>query len=201
MAEPLQEISSQPIFGTWDSDFIHIIGTSMHQPDIDFYWNKTVIAKEGDDFIFFEPALDWNPLDHDFGPAPLSFNGNGGIDAMSVATSGWGVEVNLGTGAGTVHIPNYTSWNGNDWEVIPRSIPLQLNSIENFIGGLEDDRITGSNGDNLLIGGAGDDTLEGRGGNDNLQGGPGADELWGEDDDDKLFGGDDADRLEGGSGN
>lgn len=64
-------------------------------------------------------------------------------------------------------------------------------SIENAIGGYDDDRITGTAGDNRLRGEDGDDVLIGAQGDDVLRGGDG---------DDLLDGGAGADRLDGGDG-
>lgn len=54
-----------------------------------------------------------------------------------------------------------------------------LSSIENLVGGLADDRLSGSAGANALSGGSGADTLIGGGGNDTLTGGAGSDILYG----------------------
>jgi serralysin len=62
--------------------------------------------------------------------------------------------------------------------------------IENAIGGLGNDKITGNQANNSLKGGLGHDELHGGLGNDTLNGGDG---------DDKLYGGSGADRLEGGA--
>jgi len=81
--------------------------------------------------------------------------------------------------------------------------------IENVIGGLFDDQLSGDAGDNEIHGGGGgdflfgrggDDRLVGQGGNDILFGGEGRDALFGGDEDDQLNGDDGDDRLVGGGG-
>jgi Ca2+-binding RTX toxin-like protein len=54
-----------------------------------------------------------------------------------------------------------------------------INTIENAIGGLGNDRLIGNTLNNLLDGGAGNDTLAGGAGNDTLVGGLGTDNLIG----------------------
>jgi Ca2+-binding RTX toxin-like protein len=67
-----------------------------------------------------------------------------------------------------------------------------LTSIENAIGGILADRLTGTSAANVLTGGDGDDVLAGGGGDDVLEGGDGAD---------ALFGGLGVDTMRGGLGN
>jgi serralysin len=83
-------------------------------------------------------------------------------------------------------------------------------TIENAIGGIGADTITGNAADNHLVGNEGDDILDGGGGNDTLEGDAGNDTLSGEsgedtllggDGDDALYGGLDGDVLMGGNGN
>ncbi len=81
--------------------------------------------------------------------------------------------------------------------------------IENAIGGMRDDAITGNTaanrlfglaGDDRLIGSAGDDMLLGGGGNDVLSGGGHNDRLIGAAGNDSMAGGNGNDRLIGGGG-
>ena len=65
-----------------------------------------------------------------------------------------------------------------------------FDSIENFISGSGNDNIGGSLEDNFITGGDGNDTISGLEGDD---------ELWGEIGDDMLFGGDGNDILRGGN--
>jgi Ca2+-binding RTX toxin-like protein len=91
------------------------------------------------------------------------------------------------------------------------AIEDRLNGIENVIGGVGNDTLTGNSGANTLDGGAGDDKLLGGGGADNLIGGLGNDTLIGGRDNDILSGGDGndtfiynfgdgADSVDGGAG-
>lgn len=73
-------------------------------------------------------------------------------------------------------------------------------SIENLIGGNNQDILTGNGFDNLIDGGPSGDDISGRAGNDRLLGGAGFDILRGELGNDNLRGGDDTDLLEGGDG-
>ena len=54
-----------------------------------------------------------------------------------------------------------------------------LSNIDNVVGSMGDDRISGDNNANVLSGGQGDDTLEGKGGNDILTPGEGRDVMFG----------------------
>ena len=67
-----------------------------------------------------------------------------------------------------------------------------LSAIENAIGGLGNDTITGSAAGNLLEGGAGDDSVDGGAGTDTILGGDGHD---------ALLGGAGVDSIDGGAGN
>ncbi|MGJ8546006.1 MAG: calcium-binding protein [Sulfitobacter sp.] len=74
-------------------------------------------------------------------------------------------------------------------------------SPDRFIGGADDDLISGLGGEDTISGGAGDDVLRGGREGDRLDGGAGRDTLYGQRDDDILNGGDDDDRLNAGGGN
>ncbi|MFN0262801.1 LamG-like jellyroll fold domain-containing protein [Tepidamorphus sp. 3E244] len=132
-------------------------------------------------------------------------DGRGGIDRIEFTSSSNGVDVDLSTG--TVADDGD---GGTD----------QVRNIENVVGSIWDDAITGDSGHNELYGLGGDDELSGGGGNDLLvgdshnqandgyfggndilSGGAGNDELRGGDGDDRLYGGDDEDVLVGGYGN
>jgi Ca2+-binding RTX toxin-like protein len=76
-----------------------------------------------------------------------------------------------------------------------------LKGIENLVGSLYGDILTGDGNANALDGRAGPDTLSGQGGADTLLGGEDADDLDGGDGDDFLGGGNDNDYLQGGNGN
>lgn len=79
-----------------------------------------------------------------------------------------------------------------------------------FVGGIDDDQVSGTSSYDYLFGNEGNDTLRGLGGfdilrgsfgNDSLSGGDGSDGLEGNDGDDQLFGGAGADNLKGEAGN
>lgn len=76
----------------------------------------------------------------------------------------------------------------------------QLVSVENLLGGLVNDSLTGNASDNRLEGGLGRDTLTGAAGADTLDGGAGDDSLSGGDGNDALTGGAGNDTLIGGAG-
>lgn len=90
-------------------------------------------------------------------------NGGSGIDSATFASASSGVTLNLTAGIGSRGDANGDTYAG----------------IENVIGSLFDDFITGSSGDNTLVGGMGDDTLRGSAGDDLLRGGLGNDILNG----------------------
>jgi Ca2+-binding RTX toxin-like protein len=73
-------------------------------------------------------------------------------------------------------------------------------SIENLIGGNNQDVLIGHNFNNLIDGSFGSDDISGRAGDDRLIGGDGFDTLRGEAGNDNLRGGNDADLLDGGDG-
>lgn len=90
-------------------------------------------------------------------------HGGSGTDSAAFATAGSGVTVNLTSGVGT-------RGNANGDTYI---------SIENVIGSVHDDILTGSSGRNILVGGRGEDVLRGSAGDDLLRGGLGNDTLNG----------------------
>ena len=75
-----------------------------------------------------------------------------------------------------------------------------LIDIENLLGGVANDRLSGNEFDNLLAGAQGNDTLVGRGGDDVLSGGLGDDNLNGGDGNDWLGGGAGTNTIDGGKG-
>lgn len=117
------------------------------------------------------------------------FRGNGGSDFLDGgAGKDWAdyssdpgaVKVNLATGSAS------DGW-GGIWE---HAGVDTLVSIENVLGSVFNDRITGSGSANVLDGNRGNDTLDGKGGADVLKGGAGNDLLvWQA-----------ADRFDGGAG-
>ena len=104
-----------------------------------------------------------------------TLEGDGGSDTAVYLESAVGVDVNLLTGIG--------SGGTADGDT--------LTDVENLVGSLFDDDLTGDDERNLLQGGTGLDELVGNGGNDTLEGSIG---------DDWLVGGAGADTLTGGNG-
>ena len=110
--------------------------------------------------------------------------GEGNLDTISYRNSKGGVTINLD--AGTAR--------GGDAD------GDTLGGIENVIGSMHDDMLTGTDDTNSLWGRAGADRLYGKDGDDYLYGGEGDDTLDGGDNDDTLTGGAGADLLIGGEG-
>jgi Ca2+-binding RTX toxin-like protein len=104
-----------------------------------------------------------------------TLDGGTGTDTATYIESGAGVRVNLLTGTGSGGTAEGDT----------------LTDVENLIGSLFDDDLTGDDEANRLQGSIGVDELVGNGGNDTLEGGIG---------DDWLVGGTGADTLTGGSG-
>ncbi len=133
--------------------------------------NDTLLGGDGNDSLIGGSGHD-------------SLDGGRGNDTVSYATSSAGVSVNLDAA-------------GSGGQAAGDS----LVRIENVIGSIHDDNLTGNGGSNQLVGGNGNDTLDGAGGKDTLIGGSGADSLGGGDGNDLLIGGNGNDTLNGGGGN
>jgi Ca2+-binding RTX toxin-like protein len=88
-----------------------------------------------------------------------TLNGGAGIDTAGYASSSAAVTVSLATGSGS----------GGDAQ------GDTLSNIENLIGSIFGDMLTGNAAANILSGGNGDDVLQGGAGSDTLDGGAGAD--------------------------
>jgi Ca2+-binding RTX toxin-like protein len=73
-------------------------------------------------------------------------------------------------------------------------------TVENLVGTVFGDRLTGNSAANQILGLAGNDTIYGKNGNDHLDGGEGNDDLRGENNNDYLIAGAGHDKLDGGSG-
>jgi Ca2+-binding RTX toxin-like protein len=100
------------------------------------------------------------------GQDTINETSTGGIDTLNLSQTAAAVNINLGlTTAQTV--------NANLKLVIP------VITLENFIGGSGNDRITGNSLNNSLDGGSGDDRIFAGGGNDFLVGGGGSDVISG----------------------
>ena len=147
--------------------------------------NDTLNGGPGDD------TLNGGP-DNDLligGPGGDKLNGGtGDMDTISYKYSPMGVTINLGDG---------TARGGEaDGDTLG-------DDIENVIGSMHDDALTGTNDSivgNSLWGLGGNDMLRGRDGPDKLNGGPGDDDLDGGEEDDTLEGGPGADTLTGAGG-
>jgi len=72
----------------------------------------------------------------------------------------------------TLHVYDRSNGDGVVWELTNAPVDTIGSDVENLIGGLGNDTLTGSDGPNALDGGpAGNDTLNGLGGDDFLDGG------------------------------
>ena len=147
-----------------------IIGTELGDRIFGTEFEDSIMSLGGVDFVFGGDGDD--TIDGGEGGDVISggngadiLNGGEGADFSVYLSSGSAVDVNLTTGMGT--------GGSAEGDV--------LNSIENLIGSLFDDTLTGDEGVNRLDGDAGDDVLNGEGGNDVLLGGEGGDTLNGGD--------------------
>lgn len=153
-----------------DLDPSVIIGTEMGDRIFGTDRADTIFSLGGVDFVFGDEGDD--VIEGGEGGDVISggdgadtINGGEGNDFSVYLSSGAAVDVNLTTGTGT---------GGSAEGDI-------LNSIENLIGSLFDDTLTGDANANNLQGDEGDDVLNGEDGNDALAGGEGADDLNGGD--------------------
>jgi Ca2+-binding RTX toxin-like protein len=85
-------------------------------------------------------------------------------------------------------------------QYVGQSSFARLSSIENAVGGSDDDVLIGNGKANVLRGGDGDDQIDGAAGNDRLFGGGDADSIKGGAGNDVLSGGAGQDRNDGGPG-
>ncbi len=111
------------------------------------------------------------------------YDGGSGIDTFSAdvpVLDGYAQEIDLATGT-------------NNWEDT-------FTSVENLIGGANNDKFWGNDVENSFWGRGGNDLLDGRGGNDKLFGEAGNDVLLGGAGNDLLDGGTGDDTLDGGIG-
>ena len=121
--------------------------------------NDALSAHAGDDALFGGDGDDTL-----YGGAGADvLDGGAGTDMGNWSGSAAGVEVNLATG---------TAAGGDAAGDI-------VTGIEDLMGSVHADTLTGDNGGNLIIGLAGNDTLTGRGGDDTLIGNEGADAMHG----------------------
>ena len=140
--------------------------------------NDTLLGGDGDDALHgndgadrLEGGLGSDTLEGGIGADVL--DGGDGIDEAGYGNSASGVTVDLAAATGL----------GGDAE------GDTFTAIENIVGSLHADLLTGDGGDNILTGGAGDDALVGGAGIDKLLGGAGNDTLGGGAGNDTLLGG------------
>ena len=119
------------------------------------------------------------------GPGADMLKGGAGEDTISYMGSAMGVSINLRAGTAS----------GGDAEGDELG-----EMIENVMGSMYDDMLSGGRGNNKLWGLGGNDELNGDRGMDALFGGAGDDSLDGGDGNDTLNGGSGADELTGGGG-
>jgi len=77
---------------------------------------------------------------------------------------------------------------------------VDLNYVDNLVGGPGDDLMYGYDGDDLMFGGVGQDEMRGNEGADSMWGGPDDDTMYGMEGDDSMYGELGADYLSGGDG-
>jgi Ca2+-binding RTX toxin-like protein len=115
--------------------------------------------------------------------------GGAGVDSVSFARSGQGVEAEIGGSAGFAPGGSFPPGCPAQEGFPPTSIGPTVESIE---GSSHGDVLRGSGARNILLGRGGDDTVKGGGGDDFLVGGLGRDSLRGERGEDRLYGRDSA---------
>lgn len=162
-----------------------ITGTDRNDIIRGFGADDSLYGREGDDELYGGDGDDLLSG----GPGADLLRGGKGNDTIAYPDSPLGVVINLHDGSASGGDADGDDIGGND--------------IENVIGSVHDDLLTGTNSGlvgNSLWGLAGMDRLNGGAGDDHLYGGPGDDMLDGGADDDTLEGGPGADTLTGGAG-
>jgi len=111
---------------------------------------------------------------------------NGSTDDDTIFVSSQHTRFDGGAGSDTIDYSNWSgtftlTLNGSTWvnATWGSGVYDTLRNVENVVGSLGDDTITGDGLDNRLSGAAGNDVLDGAGGNDTLDGGAGADTMTG----------------------
>lgn len=172
--------SSGQLFGDDGDDFILALQRSVARGGSG---NDTMLVVQGD--AFGDDGDDWAQIQVG------SFDGGVGNDTIELTYPG---PLTVDLVQGTVRAADATD------------PVVRLTSVENVLGGNDDDTITGDGQANRLTGGGGADTLYGGNGDDVLAGeGPeswmsGPDRLFGEAGNDTLSGDAGDDLLDGGSG-
>jgi len=126
--------------------------------------NDQLSGDDGNDVLLGDSGNDYlgGGLGDDLlegGAGADTIDGGSGMDTVSYATSAAAVSVHLQTRINT----------GGDAQ------GDSLINIENLVGSLYDDSLTGNNINNVIDGGAGNDTIDGGAGNDTIDGGAGND--------------------------
>ena len=125
-------------------------------------------------------------------------DGNDLLRMFTVSNSGAG-SLDGGTGIDTVDFSGVTAnpidvnLDANGYAALVYLVGYSyssLRNVENVMGSVQSDEITGGDGGNKLSGMAGDDTINGGRGNDTLEGGAGRDTLVGGSGDDVFYYGD-----------
>ncbi|WP_300012285.1 calcium-binding protein [uncultured Roseobacter sp.] len=196
-------VTAHPVVGTSESDYLYLdsVVDSKNLPkDGTGYWDGWVYLLGGDDFLVFNPKIDWNPYNS---PRKVYFDGGSGTDWLSLGHVEEDIVLDLGQEYGRIEMPDYVYWdNGiNDWKIVNHDIHFEIYNFENVTGGSGNDKIRGDNGDNVINGMNGNDTLYGHAGSDVISGGEGTDSIYGGNDHDTLAGNDGDDRLWGDAGN
>lgn len=159
--------------------------------------DDTIQDGQGRDSAWGEDGNDTYLVHQDGGAVNDFFDGGTGTNTISFATFTSGATASLSARLGTD--PSQTVTYGDNYA-----------NVQNVVGSLYDDALTGDTGINTIWGGdgsdrldgsAGDDVLDGGAGNDTLLGGAGSDTLQGGQGDDYLDAQSGNDKLIGGSGN
>ncbi len=154
--------------------------------------NDSFDGDGGSDTIYGGAGDDFMQLDS--GDASDRFYG--GADTDTVSFGGLGFNMEIITGATGTYA----------YSVGGSGVDMQ--DIENVIGGSGNDSMLGDSGSNVLTGNFGNDTLDGNGGNDTIYGGAGNDriishgagEYYGDADNDLMFSGLGIEQMYGGTG-
>jgi Ca2+-binding RTX toxin-like protein len=159
-------------------------GTSGNDVFLGLGTAETVYGHDGNDWLDGGYGIDslFGGAGNDTligGPGADYLDGGDGVDALSYETAKAAVVVNLSTGA--------------------NSAGDSFTGLENVVGSIYNDDLTGDASANTLEGGSGNDTLDGAEGADSLHGGDGGDSLRGSGGADTLAGGEGIDLLFGGS--
>jgi len=138
-----------------------IVGSAQGETIRGLGGDDTITGGEGDDIVDGGEGNDTLVAAH--GGGDDTYDGGDGEDTVTFESAENGVNVNLAEGTAT---------DASDVEYIGTDF---LTNIENVVGSLGNDHITGNDQINALYGGEGADVLEGGAGDDVLDGGEGSD--------------------------